>query len=207
MSFRSIKFRFAEAASVGVLLVWGVAVSVPIALLNAAHLLPLPVRPIASSSAVATSTNSHWQAVHILVADCPCSGFVANYLAARGARRELEEIIWIVGGPAAWEEKLATSGFTVLHRDAEQIAAHLGIQGGPWLRLISPAGVVAYSGGYAPQRPRGSADFCDLTVWQAVARGETIKPYPAFGCAASRWLRQTIDPLGMKYDQAKKTEE
>jgi len=107
----------------------------------------------------------------------------------------------LIGGTAVWEAQLKKSGFEVQHHDAEQVSAQLGVQGGPWLRLISPAGVVAYSGGYAPQRPRSSTDVCDLTLWQAVSHGQTVKPYPAFGCAASRWLQQTIDPLGIKYQQ------
>jgi len=61
---------------------------------------------------------------------------------------------------------------------------------------------VAYSGGYAPRRPGRATEICDLALWQAVAHGQAVEPYPAYGCAASRWLRQTIDPLGIKYSRA-----
>src|ERR1700722_2207231 len=154
MQFSRLKFDRGTGASLAVLLVWTVAVSVPITLLTAGHVLPLPepVRGDGQSAGDLRTNHGRWQAVHILVAGCPCSEFVANYLAGRGARRELDEQVWLVGGVATWEEPLKKSGFEVQHRDAESVAAQLGIQGGPWLRLIAPAGWVAYSGGYAPQR-------------------------------------------------------
>ncbi len=184
------------------LMVWFVAVSVPLTFMMAGHTLPLPTLPGSQSASSSNSTpaNGRWQAVHILVAGCPCSGSVVKYLIERGARKELNEQVWLVGGTAAeWESGLVKSGFLVEHHDAEQVALQLGIQGGPWLRLISPTGAVAYSGGYSPQRPGRSTDICDLALWHAAARGETVKPYPAFGCAASSWLRRTIDPMGIKY--------
>ena len=184
------------------MLVWAIAISVPLTFLAAGHILPLPVRPVRPLAVDPKSTDGRWLAEHILVAGCPCSAFVANYLAARGAQNGLDEQVWVVGGTADWEPALKKSGFTVQHHDAEQLAAQLGIQGGPWLRLISPEGVAAYSGGYAPRRPSSSSDVCDLTLWQTVSHGQTVKPYPAFGCAASRWLQQTIDPLAVKYQQA-----
>ena len=185
-----------------ILLVWALVVSVPITFLTALHALPLPTRPVANSAAPEASTNGHWQAVHLLVADCPCSAAVAAYLIKRGAQRDLTEQVWIVGGTATWAADLVKAGFSVEPHDAEQVAAQLGIQGGPWLRLISPAGALVYSGGYAAQRPRQSEDFNDLTLWQAAVHGQTVPPYPAFGCAASRWLRQTTDPFGNKYSAA-----
>jgi hypothetical protein len=143
--------------------------------------------------------NGSWQAVHILKADCPCSESVSKYLLKRGPQKDLNEQIWMMGENATWETSLKQSGFVVQHHDAEQVAAQLGVQGGPWLLIISPKGEVAYSGGYAPQRPGPSTVICDLALWQAVSHGHTVQAYPAYGCAASCWLRKTIDPLGMKY--------
>jgi hypothetical protein len=197
------KFNWSGPVSIVILVVWAIAVSVPITFLAAGHSLPLPVRAVTQFATDSKSNDGHWQAVHILVADCPCSALVAKYLAGRGVHDGLVETVWLVGGTATWEVQLKKSGFTVQHHDAEEVAANLGIQGGPWLRLISPAGAVAYSGGYAPKRPQSPADVRDLALWQALANGQTVKPYPAFGCAASHWLQQTIDPLGIKYQQAK----
>jgi hypothetical protein len=179
--------------------VWAIVISVPITFLTAAHSLPLPVRVVTTFGVGQKFSNGRWLAVHILVADCPCSAFIANYLAGRGLHEGLDEQIWVVGGAAAWEAQLRKSGFIVEHHDAEQVAAQLGIQGGPWLRLISPEGLVAYSGGYAPRRPQSSSDVCDLTLWQSLAHGKAVKAYPAYGCAASHWLQKTIDPFGGKY--------
>lgn len=200
---KSIKFYWSgRGVSVAVLLVWATAVSVPMTFLMAGHTLPLPLVPASPGVTMAKPGDGRWQAVHILVADCPCSESVARYLAQRGPRKELNEQVWLLGGTAAWESPLEQAGFQVEHRDAEGVAAQLGIEGGPWLRLISPAGVVAYSGGYAPRRPGRATEICDLALWQAVAHGQAVEPYPAYGCAASRWLRQTIDPLGIKYSRA-----
>lgn len=182
-----------------ILVVWALTVSVPITFLMAGHLLPLPTRAVMPSTVLSGSNEGRWQAVHILVAGCPCSEFVAKYLVQRGLRQDLDEQVWVIGGPATWELPLEKAGFSVQHHEAEQVATQLGIQGGPWLRLISPAGVVAYSGGYAPQRPGRSTDICDLAVWKAVSRGQTVKAYPAFGCAASTWLQHTIDPWGLNF--------
>jgi hypothetical protein len=198
-----VNFGKSGGLSVIVLLIWALAVSVPITYLMAGHSLPLPVRPVAPAATAAAPGIGHWQAVHILVADCPCSASVAKYLAGRKAQPGLDEQVWIVGGTADWEKSFLDSGFTILHRDADQVAAQTGVQGGPWLRLLSPAGVVAYSGGYAPQRPGRAADIRDLAVWRAVAGGQIVPPYPAFGCAASSWLRKTIDPLRAQYRTAK----
>jgi hypothetical protein len=199
----SMKFFWSgRGVSVAVLLVWAVAVSVPMTFLMAGHTLPLPLVPASPGMTMTKPGDGRWQAVHILVADCPCSEYVARYLTHRGPRKDLNEQVWLLGGAAAWESPLEQAGFLVEHRDAEEVAAQLGIEGGPWLRLISPAGVVAYSGGYAPRRPGSPTEICDLALWQAVAHGQTVEPYPAYGCAASRWLRQTIDPLHIKYSHA-----
>jgi len=203
MYSRQTKHLRADRASLALMLVWAIAVSLPLTFLMASHSLPLPITIPAQIVTNTVSADTRWQAEHILVADCPCSEFVADYLIERGARPELHETVWLLGGSATWEEKIKSSGFAVQHLDAETVAAHYGIQGGPWLRLISPTGVLAYSGGYAPKRARSTTDICDLNLWHSVAQGATVTPYPAFGCASSSWLRKTLDPLGMKYGAAK----
>jgi hypothetical protein len=125
-------------------------VSVPLMFLMGSHWLPLPATSPMQS--VAVTSNRNWQAVHILVADCPCSELVATHLATRGASSELNERVWLVGGDAPWAQTLEQCGLRVRHEDANRLAPEYGIHGGPWLQLISPAGTLAYSGGYAPQR-------------------------------------------------------
>jgi hypothetical protein len=66
--------------------------------------------------------------------------------------------------------------------------------------LHAPDGRAVYSGGYAPSRPGLPATaLLDAAIMDRVRHGETVAPYPAFGCATSAALRSLLDPLRLKY--------
>jgi len=192
-----------QAALIGI---WAIVVAVPLSFLMASHILPLPNTPVLKRTSAYsenlfsnTSTSQpRWTAVHILVADCPCSTEVASHLISRGASQEMQENVWVVGGTAPWETALMAKGFKLEHREAEEVARESGVEGGPWLQLIAPSAGVVYSGGYSEGRPRCENDFKELALFRALKHGIAVETYPAFGCAASQRLKKKMDPFGLK---------
>ena len=197
--------------STAVVFTWALAVIVPLSLLMVSHAVPLPApsRPQSSvdlqSTTLATLDSARagrkvgngWKVVHILVAGCPCSSFTASSLATRKPSPECLETVIVVGGNSDWEQSLIQSGFEVQHKDSEQLAKDTGIEGGPWLLLISPESKIVYSGGYATQRPRPGIILEDLNILHAAFSGGTLPNYPAYGCASTPLLQGQLDPLGV----------
>ena len=193
------------------ILVWALVVVTPLSLMMLSHMVPLraPAPPkstaefqSATLAALASSRTNRqpgngWKMVHVLVSGCPCSSFTAQSLAARKPSTECQEIVLILGFVPDWESALVQSGFEVQHKDGEQLARETGIEGGPWLLLISPEGKIAYSGGYAAQRPRPGIILEDLNLMHAAVSGAIPTIYPAYGCASTPLLQGRLDPLGV----------
>lgn len=191
--------------------IWALFIVVFMSLLMGGHTVPLPAagnQPTLVNFKSATfsdqnaalapaATNAGWKIIHVLVAGCSCSSYTAASLAARKPIVAEPEFVFVLGGAAPWEFSLRQSGFIVEEKDAEQLAKDTGIQGGPWLLLISPAGKIVYSGGYAAERPRPGVALNDLAVITAAFHGEPMPAYPAYGCAATRVLQGQLDPLGI----------
>jgi hypothetical protein len=177
--------------------VWFVAISVPLSRWTASHhALPGPVADTNETAAAQSATE--WRAIHVLSSQCGCSELVAEHLIARRAQAGLEEHIWVVDGPAAWEARLSAAGFKVSPHTGESLAANTGIEGVPWL-LFQRGKFVGYSGGYSVQPPRPGSAFEDLAIWRTLETGGTPKRLPAYGCATSRLLKAARDPLAVKY--------
>ncbi|ATC64672.1 hypothetical protein CMV30_12290 [Nibricoccus aquaticus] len=174
---------------------WFSAIAVLSVWLHALHAIPLP----ATESAPLASSNS-WRAIHAIGADCGCSSAVADALLARGPRSGWDEKILVVGSQAALARQLRAAGFTVEEHSIARFSAATGLPGAPWLAIHAPDGRTAYSGGYASSRPGLPASaLLDAAIMDRVRRGETVAPYPAFGCATSAALRSSLDPLQLKY--------
>jgi hypothetical protein len=140
---------------------------------SAAHAIPLQ----SAGLSVSLSPSPKWRAVHVLVDDCACSRAVAEHLAHRGPQPGWVEEVWILNSAG----HLAVPGLpTTLLTPARAQAA--GITGGPRLLLFNPDGTLAWSGGYSPRKPRGTANLADLSVMRAVSIGQLPAPVPVFGC-------------------------
>ncbi|MDB5325420.1 MAG: hypothetical protein JWM57_989 [Phycisphaerales bacterium] len=100
--------------------------------------------------------------------------------------------------PSDLGHDLIAAGFNVAAAVPADVARKLDIEGGPWLVIVDPAGNIAYSGGYAAQRPRAGLALQDVAIVDSLRHHETVKTFPAYGCAASRRLPQptlvSIDP-------------
>jgi hypothetical protein len=196
---------------VGLILAWAVVMVAFMSWMMASHMVPLPepaagggTVTLSSQAAVALSpTNTHspvtgeWRMIHILVAGCPCSRYTAQCLCARKPAPDCQETVFILGGSADWEADLAPAGFTIRHKDGDELVRETGIAGGPWLLIISPAGQIVYSGGYAAQRPRPGVALNDLALFQRLRAHEAAKAYPAFGCAATPLVQGIFDSVAV----------
>ncbi len=182
------------------LALWGVALTAALMCWGAWHyaVLPGPTAGEVAPLAPAPTTNQ-WRMVHVLATDCGCSGNVGLRLAARRALPGVAEEVWLVGDPSLLADKLQQAGFAVVMKSATDLAQDANIEGVPWLLIAQTSGVVAYSGGYAPQNPATVAQLEDVRLLQQLQHGEHPEAFPAFGCAMSRRAEQSFDPLGLKY--------
>ncbi len=178
--------------------VWFLLIALPAMTWMASHHVPLPP-PSGTQSAQPSSLEAGWRMVHVLAAECGCSGAVAEHLARRGATAGVAEEVWWIGETSGPTTPLAGSGFTVVPTSADTLQHRLGLEGAPWLLIYDPEGHLRYSGGYAATTPRRGAALEDRTLLARVQSGETVTPFPAYGCATSRRLQTALDPLGLKY--------
>ncbi len=115
---------------------------------------------------------------------------VVEYLAHRGplaeAAEEADEQVVILGQAPDMAALLASAGWRVSSADPGSPAAH-GVGSGPWLLILDPAGRSRYSGGYLGRQIASAQEpFQDRAVLDRLRRGETVTPFGAFGCLASR---------------------
>lgn len=193
-------------------LLWLPAILVPTSLLMASHLLTLPAPVIDASFARSvqrgrdTARPGTWFLLHVLAADCACSRDVAAALLARGADPTASEKILFIEGsdsPAADAElgqRLRARGFAFERLSAVALEATYGIVGAPLLVVMTPAGEIAYTGGYS-RVAKGPAQ--DVELLRELRAGRRPAPLPLFGCAVSRKLQTRLDPLGLKYRAAR----
>jgi hypothetical protein len=148
--------------------------------------------PSKSISSLATSRHG-WRALHVLAADCGCSRKVSEYLAARVVPKNVSEEVIIIGAsdPFGNRDALLARGLGVKSVRAVDLAP-FGLKGVPLLIFISPAGGIAYMGGY------GMGGYKDALIRSQLLAGARVSPLPVFGCAVSRELSREIDPLSWK---------
>ena len=174
---------------------WFAVSTLLVVCLHALHATPLP-----ATRAAIRPGDGVWRAIHALGAECGCSSAVADALLARGPRKDWREEIHLVGVSPAIARQLRAAGFPVEEFTPANFTAATGLPGAPWLVLHAPDGQVLYSGGYAPARPGlATTTLLDSALMDLVRSGETVAPYPAFGCATSAALRARLDPLQLKY--------
>lgn len=203
-------WRAAMAAVV--LPAWGVLLTVGCTIMMARHTIPLPVPELEDRSVVqalqedrdAAATGSAWMMTHVLLSTCPCSRRITTHLLERAPEPGVEEhILWIEGEEGAksaggddFVARARARGFIVHQIDHERLANHYHIKAAPLLIIVGATpDELLYSGGYT-SRKQGYA-IQDIEVLDALrARHGPLDALPLFGCAASKELRETIDPTG-----------
>ncbi len=78
----------------------------------------------------------------------------------------------------------------------QKLAELYEIDAAPLLVAIDPEGRVRYAGGYTDRKQ--GPDVRDRQILDALQRGDVVQPLPLYGCAVSKQLRRTLDPLGLK---------
>ncbi len=206
MTFTGKQFLLIAAS-----VVWLAASVVPLAYLSAAHLRAVKLMSNVPTLAVAALTNpapengvdgktqggSRWKLVHLLVEGCSCSAAVAEHLCERLPLKDVEEVVYVVGGDHhfEWVNNLQRLGFDVRVQNAEELRLALGSDAGPQLLIADPTGAIRYRGGYQSTRPgtrlnhlatnmeADTPQECEILL--ALRQGRDVQAYPAFGCGGS----------------------
>ena len=171
--------------------------------LLAFHLVALPVPPVddplLQGALAAQSTSSEqgrWRLVHVMYARCPCSQQIIDHLVNDPRPVDVAERVVIVDADNALRARLAAAGFLVDVVDASTLQARWHLEAAPVLVVADPAGRVRYVGGYT-DRKQGPVSH-DVDIVGQLRRGDRFESLPLFGCATSRSLQRSIDPLGVR---------
>ena len=193
------------AARVGVA-IWVALCLLIGALLLARHLLTLPT-PAAGDPALRRAIalqrrpeqRDRWIALHVLYEDCGCSRRVLDHLRDGGRPTDVvERIVYITEHPdtaGATLAEFAARGFELDVVSPEQLVARYDLEAAPLLVVVDPHDQIRYLGGYTPRKQ--TAGIHDTGLIEATRLGLPLVPLPVFGCAVSRALRTTLDPLGI----------
>ena len=194
----------------GALLLWGGALTIGCTIMMARHTIPLPA-PELSDDRIAQALSMHrerassgWMMTHVLLSTCPCSQRITTHLLERGPGQGVEEhIVWIVEdaevAERAWAggfvERAGARGFHIHVVEHEQLRERYHIEAAPLLLIQDKNEKLFYSGGYTSRKQGLLIE--DQEIFEGIrARHGPHEALPLFGCAASRELRETIDPTG-----------
>ena len=178
---------------------WFVAMSAVAASMLARHVIPLPapVHDGRLSTALEVMRGpddaGRWMAVHVLYTDCRCSRQVGEHLSITKRPSDLAEIVLLVGEDPAFAGRLRSNGFVVTAVDAHTLSTAYGLEAAPLLLVVDPEGKIRYSGGYTARKQ--GPEPRDLQIIDSVRGGAQDPPLPVYGCATSRQLQKTLNPL------------
>lgn len=142
----------------------------------------------------AIKANNSWGIVHVLGGECGCSQNVANYLLKRGPIKGYSERIILIG-EFEQASKLKEQGFEFLSLELADI------EGVPMFMVHDQKGEVLHAGGYTAGMAGPLSDFQDAKTFQHLVSGQSVESLPVKGCAVAQKIRESIDPLGLKYSK------
>ncbi len=178
---------------------WFVVMSAIAASMLARHVIPLPAPPRGGNlrallEAVRGPDDAgRWTAVHVLDTDCRCSRRIGEHLSVSDRPSDLVEVVLLVGEDAALVDRLRSNGFGVTSVDAQTLSTTYEIEAAPLLLVVDPDGETRYSGGYTARKQ--GPEPRDREIIDRVRRGGHDPPLPVYGCATSRQLHETLNPL------------
>lgn len=135
---------------------------------------------------------NQWGIVHVLGGECGCSQNVAKYLLSRGLNSDAQERVVIIG-ELPQESELVEKGFVVSNIKLDEL------EGVPMFIVHDEKGNVVHSGGYTDGMAGPLSDFQDVKTLGHLERGESVETLPVRGCAIAKKIKESLDPLGLKY--------
>lgn len=187
------------------LVVWGVIVLLLGSAMMVDHWAPLPLPAPADPAVVRAVARSRrpaevgeWLALHVLYADCPCSQRIFAHVLHQTRPRDVMERIVLIGDSEEMKSRAEARGFTVESVPTQDLAARYGMVAAPALLVSAPDDSIRYLGGYT-NRKQGPEIQDVALIRSAVHNNGVLAALPLFGCAVSRSLQETLDPLGLKY--------
>ena len=135
---------------------------------------------------------------HFLSLKCSCSKHLVQHLLARKSVPGANEIIHLIHSNESVTQKLRVAGYSVEAIDDEESAVKTySLQVLPQL-LINKNDVVLYQGGYGRDQQHSQV-YEDEQIIAKVARSESVREFPIFGCANGHVREKIFDFLGVKY--------
>jgi hypothetical protein len=188
------------AARIG-LTAWLALMLVAGSYLLAAHLLTLPepdrADPVFAAAVAATPpADTGWRTLHFLFASCPCSRGVFDHLVSSDRPSGVTERLVLIDDDGSWAAEAAHAGYEVEALTAEQLYETYNVESAPLFVVVDPEGSPRFVGGYT-DRKRGPV-YHDLDVIDALLAGATTPDLPLFGCAVSRQLQRSVDPMALR---------
>lgn len=181
---------------------WALAMILVGGFLLAGHLLTLPkpeardARLTAGILSVRTApSEGRWLALHVINAECVCSKRVLEHLLSRKSGSFAIERVVLVDGDQATAVRIRAAGYEFEALSGVALEARYGITGAPLMVVVDPTNAVRYLGGYSERNP--TAKLRDEEIFGQLAKGETPATMPVFGCAISKNLQESVDPLGL----------
>jgi len=136
-----------------------------------------------------------WLAVHVVAADCSCSGSLVDQLLSYPMDGEVDEVV-LFAGPHPNIDKLRNYGYDVIQMTPQNMELEYGIVAAPLFVVFSPDKELKYLGGYyANNRDWTSLDRGILTKLQAK---QNVEERRVFGCPVAEGLKEQLDPTGIK---------
>lgn len=183
------------------LFIWAGLLTVTISYLMVGHWVSLPnSQPVLDNDQVVRikmDLVSQLHVQHILSQSCPCSHRIAKHLASRWPIPSVAEQIVVVESPNDTTSMVFPEAYTVRRISADQLMKEYAIESAPLLLVTDSNGNVVYSGGYTARKQ--GYEIRDYEIISSLLRGESVETLPIYGCAVSKRLRRTVDPLGLKY--------
>jgi hypothetical protein len=135
--------------------------------------------------------------VHVIYARCSCTERLFAHLVSRRAFTDAEEIVLFVGEDAVKRDAALGAGYHYASIAPDDLFTGFGLEAAPVLFAFDARGRLRYAGGYF-DHPSTSKSL-DESLYARVVAGEAPRALPLYGCAVSRRLQDSVDPLGIVY--------
>jgi len=187
--------------SVNILLaIWAAVMAFVCATLMIGHWIPLPAPQVGTRLQIGyispANDSASWKAFHFLSCECTCSQRILKHLLDREPLQNMDEVIVCIGESDQNCELLFHCKYTVVWVKPEELKSKYNVESAPLLVVLDSDKIIQYSGAYTT-RKQGFA-IQDVSIISRTRDGESIPPFPLFGCGMSRDLQALTDPLGLK---------
>ena len=199
----SAEMRRRRAARIAVAL-WGLLAFAVTGSLASAHeyTLPHPERDdhrlnAALAAQRSAADSDRFTVTHVMYAACSCSQSIIDHLEKRGARKDVAELVVLVGRDAELSARITRAGYRLDNIEPPTLQRKYGLEAAPLLIIADARGQIAYMGGYTKQKQ--GLDIRDSALIDELLAGKHTIELPLLGCAVSRALQRLLDPFGLKY--------